>query len=89
MVLKLCYLGWDYQGFAVQEDSQNTIEAQLFAALLKTRLIESRETSNYHRFVVVFTKFTKIVFLVSQIIILLSLFSVSCQLVSLPRQSER
>lgn len=49
VALKLCYLGWDYQGFAVQEDSQNTIEAQLFAALLKTRLIESRETSNYHR----------------------------------------
>ncbi|KAK8392343.1 hypothetical protein O3P69_014590 [Scylla paramamosain] len=49
VALKLCYLGWDYQGFTVQEDSHNTIEAQLFAALLKTRLIESRETSNYHR----------------------------------------
>ncbi|KAG0696644.1 tRNA pseudouridine(38/39) synthase [Chionoecetes opilio] len=49
VALKLCYLGWNYQGFAVQEDSQNTIESQLFAALLKTRLIESRETSNYHR----------------------------------------
>ncbi|XP_045106775.1 tRNA pseudouridine(38/39) synthase-like [Portunus trituberculatus] len=49
VALKLCYLGWDYQGFTVQEDSHNTIEAQLFAALLKTRLIQSRETSNYHR----------------------------------------
>lgn len=49
VALKLCYLGWNYQGFAVQEDSQNTIEAHLFAALLKTRLIKSRETSNYHR----------------------------------------
>ncbi|XP_042235764.1 tRNA pseudouridine(38/39) synthase-like isoform X2 [Homarus americanus] len=49
VLLKLAYLGWDYQGFAVQEDTQHTIEAQLFSALLKTRLIESRETSNYHR----------------------------------------
>lgn len=49
VLLKFCYLGWDYQGFAVQEDTQQTIEAQLFSALLKTRLIESRETSNYHR----------------------------------------
>jgi len=37
------------QGFAVQEDTEKTIEAALFDALLKTRLIESRATSNYHR----------------------------------------
>jgi len=37
------------QGFAVQEDSEKTVEAALFDALLKTRLIESRATSNYHR----------------------------------------
>lgn len=49
VLLKFAYLGWDYQGFAVQEDTQQTIEAQLFSAFLKTRLIESRETSNYHR----------------------------------------
>jgi tRNA pseudouridine38/39 synthase len=47
--LKLYYLGWDYQGFAAQEDSINTIEYHLFAALIKSCLIESRETSNYHR----------------------------------------
>jgi len=33
----------------VQEDTEKTIEAVLFDALLKTRLIESRATSNYHR----------------------------------------
>ncbi|XP_069179897.1 tRNA pseudouridine(38/39) synthase isoform X2 [Procambarus clarkii] len=49
VLLKFAYLGWDYQGFAVQEDTQQTIENQLFSALLKTRMIESRETSNYHR----------------------------------------
>lgn len=49
VALKVAYLGWDYQGFVVQEDTEKTIEAALFDCLLKTRLIESRETSNYHR----------------------------------------
>lgn len=38
-----------FQGFAVQEDTERTIEAALFNALIKTRLIESRAKSNYHR----------------------------------------
>lgn len=42
-------MGWDYQGFATQEESIKTIEHHLFAALKRTCLIESRETSNYHR----------------------------------------
>ncbi|KAA0197867.1 hypothetical protein HAZT_HAZT005331 [Hyalella azteca] len=49
ILLKFAYLGWDHQGYAVQEDSHRTIEADLFEALLKTKLIKSRETSNYHR----------------------------------------
>ncbi|KAK4289237.1 hypothetical protein Pmani_037780 [Petrolisthes manimaculis] len=49
VVLKFAYLGWDYHGFATQEDTNQTIEAKLFPALLKTRLIQSRQTSNYHR----------------------------------------
>lgn len=49
VLLKLYYLGWDYQGFATQENSGNTIEHHLFNALQKTCLIEGRETSNYHR----------------------------------------
>lgn len=49
VLLKLYYLGWDYQGFATQENSGNTIEHHLFSALQKTCLIQSRETSNYHR----------------------------------------
>lgn len=48
-MLKLYYLGWDYQGFATQEDSIETIEHHLFNALVKTCLIESRQNSNYHR----------------------------------------
>uniref|UniRef100_A0A182W9I4 tRNA pseudouridine synthase n=1 Tax=Anopheles minimus TaxID=112268 RepID=A0A182W9I4_9DIPT len=49
ILLRFYYLGWDYQGFAAQEDSIETIEHHLFAALKKVCLIESRETSNYNR----------------------------------------
>lgn len=49
VAFKVLYLGWDYQGLAVQEDTVKTIENELFRALLQTRLVESRETSNYHR----------------------------------------
>lgn len=49
VALKIAYLGWGYQGFASQENTSNTIEEKLFEALIKTRLVESRQTSNYHR----------------------------------------
>lgn len=49
VAVRLAYLGWFYQGFAVQDNTDNTVEARLFEALLKTRLIQGRETSNYHR----------------------------------------
>uniref|UniRef100_A0A1B6CQ65 Pseudouridine synthase I TruA alpha/beta domain-containing protein n=1 Tax=Clastoptera arizonana TaxID=38151 RepID=A0A1B6CQ65_9HEMI len=49
ILIKLLYLGWDYQGFATQEDTIETIEHHLFEALIKSCLIESRQTSNYHR----------------------------------------
>ncbi|KAH8395384.1 hypothetical protein KR222_009220, partial [Zaprionus bogoriensis] len=49
VLLKVIYFGWDYHGFADQEDSNETIEAYLFRALLRTCLIESRAASNYHR----------------------------------------
>lgn len=49
VALKIAYLGWGYQGFASQENTNNTIEEKLFEALTKTRLIESRQTSKYHR----------------------------------------
>ena len=49
VALRIAYLGWEYQGFAVQENTDKTVEARLFEALLKTRLIQDRQTSNYHR----------------------------------------
>lgn len=49
VALKILYLGWDYQGLAVQEDTNDTIEAHVFNALTLTRLIEERAKSNYHR----------------------------------------
>jgi tRNA pseudouridine38/39 synthase len=45
VALKVAYLGWDYQGFVVQEDSEKTIEAALFEALIRTRLVETRYSS--------------------------------------------
>ena len=48
-MLKFAYLGWDYHGFTVQEDTLNTIEHFLFVALTKTKLVEERESSNYNR----------------------------------------
>lgn len=49
VLLQVAYVGWDYAGFVVQEHTEKTIEAELFKALEKTRLLEGRETSNYHR----------------------------------------
>lgn len=49
ILLRILYLGWDYQGYATQEDTINTIEHHLFAALTKSCLVENRQTSNYHR----------------------------------------
>ena len=42
VALKFLYLGWDMHGFAVQEDTEKTVEAALFDALTKTKLIENR-----------------------------------------------
>lgn len=49
ILLKFYYLGWDYDGYVVQEDTDRTIEHHIFKALLKTCLIKDRATSNYHR----------------------------------------
>jgi len=49
VLLRVSYFGWDYMGFATQEDAGKSIESELFAALLQTKLIKSREESNYHR----------------------------------------
>ena len=49
IALKFLYLGWDYHGYVVQEDTTKTIEHYLFDALVRTKLIVNRESSNYHR----------------------------------------
>ena len=49
ILLRFCYLGWDYQGLASQEDTARTIEAELFRCLQLTRLVRDRQTANYHR----------------------------------------
>lgn len=47
--MRFYYLGWDFQGFATQEDTTETIEFHIFKALTTTCLIEDRETANYNR----------------------------------------
>eukprot|EP00906_Rhabdomonas_costata_P035698 RCo050147 len=49
IALRMAYLGQSYHGLAVQENIPNTIEAALFAALLKTKLIIDRPSCNYSR----------------------------------------
>lgn len=49
IALKFLYLGWDYKGLAVQEDTTCTIEHEIFSALYKSCLVEDRQTSQYHR----------------------------------------
>eukprot|EP00960_Hanusia_phi_P015938 470113-Hanusia_phi.AAC.2 len=49
IALEISYLGWDFKGFASQEDTNETIEGQLFAALTKACLIPSRAASSYSR----------------------------------------
>ncbi|XP_019854104.1 PREDICTED: tRNA pseudouridine(38/39) synthase-like isoform X2 [Amphimedon queenslandica] len=49
VAFKVLYLGWDYSGLALQDTTTETIEAKLFDALLKTKLIEDPSQSNYSR----------------------------------------
>lgn len=49
IALMVAYLGWDMHGFAAQENIDSTVEAYLFDALTKARLVQTREGSNYSR----------------------------------------
>lgn len=49
IALKLCYIGWHFHGFATQPNIKLTVEDHLFSALLRTRLISSREDCAYSR----------------------------------------
>ena len=49
ILLQVSYFGWDYCGFATQEEAGRTIESELFAALLQTKLVEDRSCAAYHR----------------------------------------
>ncbi|KAK3232665.1 hypothetical protein CYMTET_56994 [Cymbomonas tetramitiformis] len=39
IALKIAYLGWNYDGFALQRDTKETVEEYLFAALRKAKLV--------------------------------------------------
>lgn len=41
VALRIAYLGWNYDGFAAQDSTQNTVEAHLFAALRRACLVRT------------------------------------------------
>ncbi|XP_052820835.1 uncharacterized protein LOC128246600 isoform X3 [Mya arenaria] len=49
VALKIMYLGHDYTGYAGTEEAEHTIERELFEALIKCKLIESKESACYSR----------------------------------------
>lgn len=49
IALKIAYIGYNYQGFAAQLHTDNTVEYHLFEALKKTKLIQSEGACNYSR----------------------------------------
>jgi tRNA pseudouridine38/39 synthase len=46
-VFKLAYIGVNYQGLAIQAETDNTIENELFKALKKTSLVENMGDCSY------------------------------------------
>ena len=49
VALRIAYLGHAYRGLMWLDDYDDTVEARLFEALLKTCLIEDRETCEFSR----------------------------------------
>jgi tRNA pseudouridine38/39 synthase len=49
VAFRIAYLGWDYHGLAIQESTQETIEAKLFECLLIAKLIEDTRSCHYSR----------------------------------------
>jgi tRNA pseudouridine38/39 synthase len=46
IALKIAYFGWDFDGFAAQGNTKNTVEEKLFDALLTARLVSERPSSS-------------------------------------------
>jgi hypothetical protein len=49
IALKVAYIGWNYHGLAVQQDTEETVEGHLIRALLKTHMIEDIKSANFNR----------------------------------------
>ncbi|WAR14982.1 PUS3-like protein, partial [Mya arenaria] len=49
VALEVMYLGHDYTGYAGTEELEHTVERELFEALIKCKLIESKESVRYSR----------------------------------------
>jgi tRNA pseudouridine38/39 synthase len=49
IALKVSYLGWNYDGFASQDNTPETIECKLFNAFKSARLVDNDDIPNYSR----------------------------------------
>lgn len=49
IALKLMYLGWEYHGLNVQQDTSETIEDYIYEALLKVKLIRNRKEAGLQK----------------------------------------
>jgi tRNA pseudouridine38/39 synthase len=47
VVFKLSYIGFNYQGLAVQKHTDNTIEFHLFNALRKLKLVQGEDPDKW------------------------------------------
>lgn len=48
-LIKLSYVGTNYQGVAYQDENTATVEREIFRGLMLTKLIKSRDTCNFSR----------------------------------------
>lgn len=48
IAFRVAYIGWDYKGFVMQNDTEETIEAEIFKALQRTNLIKSADKKECH-----------------------------------------
>lgn len=47
IALKVLYQGWNYNGFQIQNNTENTIAQHMVNALQKTCLIEDKDKANF------------------------------------------
>jgi len=49
MAFRLMYFGWNYDGFASQDHTENTIEGHLFKSLITAKLVKDKDSCGFTR----------------------------------------